>query len=959
MQKRSPSRVNALIFGTALACALWGISSKTFAQDATAAIQGFVDHAPEGTVVTAIDNATQESVSVPLRSNGDYVIVGLRPGDYTLTFVAPDGTKQQKSTTLQVGDTVEVNSDFSTASPEIVVIGKNQSLKGPGVATNMSRTQIEALPQAGRNFMNFAALAPGITLSLDPERRTFQAGALGADYVNLFVDGQSYKNDVLQGGLIGQDSSHGNPFPQLAIQEYRVMTQNFAAEYDQAGSAIITAVTKTGGAKFHGSAFVNFQSKSMIGQPYYDRDKPKLDLSNREYGFELGGPIVRDRLHFYVTYEGREDTRPDGAVTMPDAASLNNAPLATALADAYNGSFSRDFKQDMVFGKLSWFASDEDRIDVTVMERHETDFRDFGGTVARSRASNLNQYVRAHTLKWTHRSGHRLNEFSIEHQDYSWRQSPLDESPAIVLVGNANALDSSRLAAFGGTPFSQAKGQRGWTIRNNLTVTDLYWLGRHRLKMGAKLSRFDYTATENDHANPEFYYLAATYVYGGTNVPLRARVTDHDPLLSQGNTQIGLFIQDEWVLESHWRINLGLRWDYESNAYNKNYETPTRIANEMRAHTGFGIAFNPEDYIANGHNRKPFMGAIQPRIGITYDVNDDQQTVWQLSFGRYYDRHLYDAVQLEERRAKVHITNIDFGATTPWDPSYFTDRKSLIALAEQKHQINEVVALNNSITPPYSDQFSVGLSQIFDDKTLTVTYSHITTHNQFSYVLGNRRPDGQWCVHGPQYGCAPWVFPLNSLGNLIVSDTSRQSRYDGLFVTLDRPYDRQSGYGYTATLTLSDPKSTGRQSLFFFDAATPNDTGWHGANGVSKMRFVASGIIDGPWNTRFSGLVTLASGAPFDLIDLTGPSPLAIADYYYPKKTVTYSSVDLKVTKDFELPSGHVVSLDLQVFNLFDSVNRVYSPNSGLNLSSGPNFQPDRRTQGYARSVQLGLRYRW
>ena len=87
-----------------------------------------------------------------------------------------------------------------------------------------------------------------------------------AEQTNVFIDGVSFKNDVLQGGLVGQDSSRGNPFPQNAVQEFRVITQNYSAQYEKASSAIITAVTKSGGNDFHGQVFDFYQPKAWVSQ---------------------------------------------------------------------------------------------------------------------------------------------------------------------------------------------------------------------------------------------------------------------------------------------------------------------------------------------------------------------------------------------------------------------------------------------------------------------------------------------------------------------------------------------------------------------------------------------------------------------------------------------------------------------------------------------------------------------
>src|SRR5205085_12699608 len=173
-------------------------------------------------------------------------------------------------------------------------------LRTPEASTNVTPRQIENLPQDDRNFLNFATLAPGIRLSTDPQRKTISSDAQPAEQTNVFIDGVSFKNDVLQGGLVGQDSSRGNPFPQNAVQEFRVITQNYSAQYDHASSAIITAVTKSGGNQFNGQAFgywqpkgwvtaqkVGFQYSTLTTNPSYRRIQP---------GINFGGPIIKDHL---------------------------------------------------------------------------------------------------------------------------------------------------------------------------------------------------------------------------------------------------------------------------------------------------------------------------------------------------------------------------------------------------------------------------------------------------------------------------------------------------------------------------------------------------------------------------------------------------------------------------------------------------------------------------------------
>ncbi|MBM7093209.1 TonB-dependent receptor plug domain-containing protein, partial [Streptomyces sp. S12] len=129
------------------------------------------------------------------------------------------------------------------------------------IATYVSNKQITALPQASRNFLAFADIVPGVQFKTGTEGSTsLRSGAQLSNGINVYVDGVGQKDYVLKGGITGQDSSRGNPFPQLGIAEYKVITSNYKAEYDQLSSAAITAVTKSGGNDFHGSFFWDYTS---------------------------------------------------------------------------------------------------------------------------------------------------------------------------------------------------------------------------------------------------------------------------------------------------------------------------------------------------------------------------------------------------------------------------------------------------------------------------------------------------------------------------------------------------------------------------------------------------------------------------------------------------------------------------------------------------------------------------
>src|SRR3989442_2784304 len=137
-------------------------------------------------------------------------------------------------------------------------------LKTAEIATNVTTEQVRYLPQNQRNFLNFANLAPGVKVTQDETRKQVTAGGLDATQINVFIDGVSYKNDVLQGGVVGQDASRGSPFPQNAVQEFQVLTQNYKAEHEKASSAIITAGTRSRAKRWYAVVFPVYQDKKLL-----------------------------------------------------------------------------------------------------------------------------------------------------------------------------------------------------------------------------------------------------------------------------------------------------------------------------------------------------------------------------------------------------------------------------------------------------------------------------------------------------------------------------------------------------------------------------------------------------------------------------------------------------------------------------------------------------------------------
>ena len=252
------------------------------AQTSTGTIRGTVTGeggiAITGADIMAKNLATGVMRSTTSRADGFYVLPGLVPASYELTARNIGSGAVTRMVTVQIGATQIQDFNLSAKAitlQEIVAVGAaTPETRTSELATNVSAAQISKLPTPSRNFLDLAALAPGVTVTEDRVNgnfRTFSAGGQSPNAVNLFVDGTSLKNDLTGGGVSGQDASRGNPFPRNAIQEYRVISQNFKAEYQKASSAIITATTKSGGSVWTGNALLTYQNEGLVGLDSFQR----------------------------------------------------------------------------------------------------------------------------------------------------------------------------------------------------------------------------------------------------------------------------------------------------------------------------------------------------------------------------------------------------------------------------------------------------------------------------------------------------------------------------------------------------------------------------------------------------------------------------------------------------------------------------------------------------------------
>ena len=993
---RTPAR--RLLSTALVSCLMLAAAPNVMAQSANASLRGQVSGAQAGAEVTATNIATGTVRRGTVRADGSYSLMGLDPGTYD---VVANG--QSQKVTVTVASTATLNfagaasstpgSTAATNLDTVNVVAPTllQEVRTSEVGKTVSLQQIQTTPQVSRNFLEFADAVPGMIFTRDAKGNTsLRGGATNSDGTNVYIDGVGQKSYVKGGGISGQSGSAGNPFPQLAIGEYKVITGNYKAEYGQVSSAAITAATKSGTNEFKGETFYRYTNESMRAMTPAERQpgKSKEDSAEKEYGFALGGPIIQDKAHFFVTYEAKRfdlpvTIAPDGAVT-PSAANLP-ADGAAGLGPA-----SQPFQQDLIFAKIDFEPTDNDRIELTFQDRDETQ-QQFSGQTAKVHGKVVDNTDRRYALRWNHSGERFYNELMVTHEEAFNNPLPLTIGNGIIYTApdfgdsDANRPQEKTLVQVGAADAfaSQVKGQKGWAIEDNLTLDGLQWAGDHTIKMGAKYKQIDLYASDAAQINPQFFYTIDNPAFP-SSTPYKAQFTKASTGVTGVQSevrakvkQIGLFIQDDWQVNDHLQLNIGLRWDYEKNPVYTDFVTPPEVVKALfsqdpNAPVGVSQTYaqtlalsglNVNDYISTGHNRKNFKNAWQPRLGFSYDVNADERHVFHGGAGRSYDRDLFDNLALETTKLAlpqptVYFRNPATGncmyGQTPcfdWNPNLMNGIENVQALlGSTSNEGMEVDLLNNNMKVPYADQFSLGMSNQFGEWLTDATISRTLTYDGFAFTLGNRFNNGNFfdnqmlCgAKEPTYG-QPWNCNIPGFGSLIIGQQGIKTRSTQVLLSAQKPYSKESGWGTSIAYTWTNARHNRNiNEHYSFDRGTIGEYPTIKSNGAPRHRLVVTGSYDGFWGITFGGKLTLATPTPgndWSCIAQAGtanclPTPAAGTPggngrFLLGGKIFGYRSLDLQATKTFKLAGDTELYARIDIINVlnfdnFSNLNYVKS----------------------------------
>ena len=920
------------------------------AQGGSGSISGTVAESQGGAlpgVTVTLKNAQTGAVrSAVTRIDGSFAFPVLPVGRYDVSAALSGFTPGRRvGVVLNVGVDLSLPFVLSLAS-----VTAQATVTGEAPLVEVTRTQVSSvvdqnfvanLPTNGRNFIDFVLTTPGVVKDVRLGDISFagQRGTLNS----LVVDGAD-NNNTFFGQTLGRTGSGRAPyqFSQDAVQEFQVNTNAYSAEYGRAGGAVINVVTKSGTNAFHGSAFYFLRDKGLRANDYIDEinNRQKAPYGYDQFGASLGGPVVQDRVFFFANYDGQRNTIPNTVVLgVPQGGYPTDVASQSALAklQALGSSWERRQDQDVFLLKADAETGGVGRLSVRYNRQSFTGQNFENGGITQSQEHTGNSLVQTDTFTAslaTTVTPSLVNEFRA--------QFAKDKEP-----GEANSANPEAVVSQGGTQVLTI-GRNNFSPRET-TITRYqfadaatFLLPKHTVKAGFDVNRdlilnyfpgnFSGSYTFNslaafDSGKPDRYLQA--FAGPGTS----GATTNPD------QTELGLFVQDEFRPISNLTVNAGIRFD---RGWIK--QPTVRNPDAQLAAAGIDTSFIPED-----------KSNVALRLGFAWTPKGSDRTVVRGGYGMFYGRTPSIMYGTATSNNGINVQTLTFtGASVPTYPAIFQTIPT--GGAAQKPTI---FAFDSNYKQPLVHQASLGVEQgLTNEMSVAVSYLYVKgTHLQRSIDINVgastmttfTTDDGQ-TVQIPVYSS---TRPFTNFARVIAFQSTADSNYNGLTVELIKRYSShwQGRLSYTFSKVLdTKPDATAvvpgtDDSKFAQDPLHLQGDYGLGANDVTH-RIVLSGI----WNLDYfkgddpmtkwvlsgwslSGIFSWATGQPYTATVSAGSGLIADLNNdgnlsndrapLFGRNTFRLPdqmSFDPRVTKGFEF-AGLKLELIAEAFNVFNRSN--------------------------------------
>jgi len=832
------------------ATVVWLVSVAMAGAQPTAVLRGLVrdsQGAPiAGAVVLVRDTGTGLERSVPAGDDGTYVLVNLPPATVDVSASAPGfGDATRRALALPVGQSVSLDFTLSPAGVREQVdvqaappaIDRTRSV----VDAVITSSEIEALPLNGRNFLELALLVPGNAPApnFDPTKSNTvvisSAGQLGRGG-NIMIDGADNNDDVVGGPL--------QNVTQESVQEFQIATNRFTAEFGRSASSMINVVTRSGSESLRGSASLFLRDSRWQGLPatFDRRSGAELPFDRQQFAGAAGGPLAPGRAFWFVAAEHRNQ---DGAVLVGERdvatrtirRTFAAAPLDDTLASA----------------RVDWRLSNADTLAVRYAGERAVDVgassldRAIGSASYRQRSRNI---YHSGVGTWTRvLSPTMVNAANVSLSTFDNSIAPVASGPQYTFP---SMLEGSSFRVPQGTT------QRRFQVANTLSLVR----GAHSLKVGGEWQRVDAAFDLGVFLDGriEFVEDFASFDHNGDGrvddgdllfaVTLRSGKPNQPLVLPDAdNDHVAVFVQDDWRLRPDLTLNVGLRYEVDSD-----------VKNISRAGD-----INPIVQPFLRGTRRRDRDNLGPRIGFNWAPGVGRTSVHG-GYGIYYDRVTLQmqslergldgrALPIEVRAGNVFFLDQTTGRFPPFAPSTANPFTGFILPGAGASGIN---IIDNDLQNPRVQQWNLGVQQQLPwNAVLRVDGIHnLGTHFIIGRTVGT--------VFNPVVGGPDRVVNLESSVN---------THYDALLVSAER---RSTRLGFRASYTFAKALNYANDDQIPFANGPVDPTNLRLEYGPTpndqRHRFTLAAWTQGPAGVLIAPIVTLASGVPMDILMPDGQS---------------------------------------------------------------------------------------
>jgi hypothetical protein len=964
---------------------LFAVSTPLFAQQGTAQIVGKITD-EQGALLPGVDVVVTNQETgvfreVTTSTEGTYVVAQIVPGTYkVLARLTGFRTMERSDLILQVGTTLTINLALPVGGIEESVTVTGQSplvdTTSARVGGNVGTAELSELPAMNRNYFAAVALLPGVqfTPSNQMGNDTITSAGQSPQGNNVTVDG-GYNMDDALGATAGAQTRT----PLEAVQEFQVLTSMYDAEYGRASGVIVNAVTKAGTNQFKGVVFLSAASNTLTSEDFLVKqgNLAKPTTTKRDWGFVLGGPVVKNKAHFFVSLERQIDnptrtrvfpTRPEFDYSLIEERSSWNTLFRFDHQLSQNHTWAIRYLRETAPQFPTGFG--DKTTEESVQDETDIDHTAVGTVTSVLGNSRVNTLRVART--WEH----------------WWHGNPctraLGEEREGSITGCPPQLDYLSFLAQASTE-AQGPWDSNWQIEDDYSWFVPGKKGDHELKFGV---RYNYTELRrvsqiNENGTYRFNTDAVYNAADPRTYPerLTIRVGEFEEFIKDHTFEA--YMQDKWKLGGRTSMSIGLRYDLEV--------IPIDVAN------------NP--LFAAGQKSPVDRNNFSPRIGVTHSLDEAGKSVVRGGYGIFYNRTVLGAIDdtLEFSKftssAVVNFPNdnADPGPTAgrfPTDPFLvngpFLDRSMLNQLYPPGALLRNagvVIFDSPDRRQPYAHQVTVGYGrELMTSLALQADYIHMVNKDMFlsrnlnpmervdTTRTGAIRRSDAFGVLGEPYNQQVWVM-----------ENTGEADYDALNLSLEKRYS--NNWSGRISYSLSKARGTvyeqADRNTYQFLTDLNLDELWGPTNADRRHILSINGRTEIPKTkgVTVSSTIRYMSGAPFTIFD-SNIDANRNGELVDPLPAGTYSGTALNAMQNVESKGGRngavgpdyfqidvragwrgrmrgtqALELFLDIFNVTNAVNWNNPSGDRRTASTFLRLVNLRGGSGFPRQAAFGVRY--